>query len=73
MTASSTLNKGLSNNIAALNISQVILKIVSRTAKLKLTVKNVKKITSIGALRLVNPSLHCKGNSFYNFDIATAA
>ena len=42
MTASSTLNKGLSNNIAALNISQVILKIVSRTAKLKLTVKKKK-------------------------------
>ena len=63
MTASSTLNKGLNNNIAALNISQVILKTVSRTARLKLTVKKVKKIFSICTLRLVDPSLHCKGNS----------
>ena len=48
MTASSTLNKGINNNIAALNISPVILKIVSRTARLKLTVEKVKKIYRIG-------------------------
>ena len=36
--------------------------IVSTTRRFKLTVKKVKK-NSIGTLRLVDPSLHCKGNS----------